>query len=90
MEARDFYDLFFIAIIAIVLARAIKRRQGAEERRRARLLESREATRAELPADDGVVGSPDAGDGTPRSPDPDPVDRSEHEPPGQGGRAGSG
>jgi hypothetical protein len=90
MEPKDLYDLFFIAIIAIVLARWIKRRQAAEEKRRERELDSavqapgvEAATGAEPPGEEPGAGvdapvSPPSGradDAPAETHDRDPDDR---------------
>ena len=52
MEARELFDLFFIVVIAIVVARYLRRRQAADLRRRSRPLDE--------DPDETATGPPDA------------------------------
>ena len=57
MEARELFDLFFIAVIAIVVARYIRRRQAADLRRRSRPPDERpDETATDLSDADEVPG----------------------------------
>jgi hypothetical protein len=73
MELKDLYDLFFIAIIAIVLARWIKRRQAAQEKQRQRELDGTVLPAADARDETESRGADDASGGTP------PADTAAHD-----------